>query len=90
MYYVYVLVSLRDGKRYVGMTENLERRFAEHCRGSTPSTRHRRSLVLVYSERHSDRHQARARENYFKTAAGRRFLDAHELPVDRATRPTER
>ncbi|MBI4132849.1 MAG: GIY-YIG nuclease family protein [Candidatus Sungbacteria bacterium] len=34
MYFVYVLQSLRDGKRYVGFTTNLEQMLLEHNRRS--------------------------------------------------------
>ena len=30
MYYVYVLISKSAGKRYIGQTENLDRRIDQH------------------------------------------------------------
>jgi putative endonuclease len=39
MFYVYILRSSKDGKRYVGMTENLERRMNEHESGRVKSTK---------------------------------------------------
>ena len=72
--FVYVLESLRDSKRYVGMTENLARRLEEHNKGLEKSTKGRRPFKLVYHEEFPDRQSARVREKYFKSAAGRRFL----------------
>ena len=77
-FYVYVLKSLQDRKRYVGMTDNIERRLSEHHRGNVLSTKTRRPFILVYHEKFSTRSEARQREKYFKTAAGRRYLDKLE------------
>jgi putative endonuclease len=43
-YYVYVLLSLRDRKFYIGFTNNLRRRRGEHQRGKNISTTQRRPL----------------------------------------------
>ena len=32
-YYVYVLISLKDGKKYTGYTKDLSSRFEAHIRG---------------------------------------------------------
>ncbi|MBI5021890.1 MAG: GIY-YIG nuclease family protein [Ignavibacteriales bacterium] len=45
---VYVLRSLSDNKRYVGMTSNLAKRFAEHNSGKVISTKSRRPSILTY------------------------------------------
>jgi putative endonuclease len=82
MFFVYVLKSLRDGKRYVGLTRNLEQRVKQHNRGQEFSTKGRRPFVLVYHEEFGTLEEARRREIYFKTAAGRRFLDKHEDPAN--------
>jgi putative endonuclease len=73
MYKVYVL---RDdcGKLYKGVTNNLERRLKEHRSGSTRTTRKMDNIVVVYTEGHDTFKEARARELYLKSAAGRRFL----------------
>ena len=46
-YYVYVLYSKKDGKRYTGITKDLEQRLRMHKNGEVLSTRNRRPLVLV-------------------------------------------
>ncbi|MCF8107566.1 MAG: GIY-YIG nuclease family protein [Desulfohalobiaceae bacterium] len=38
MYYVYVLISLKDGKFYTGSTDDLKRRMNEHSSGKVVST----------------------------------------------------
>ncbi|MDP2668541.1 MAG: GIY-YIG nuclease family protein [bacterium] len=67
---------LRDsrGKLYKGCTNNLKRRLLEHRSGHTITTSKMRDLVVVYQEEYDTFEQARARELYLKSAAGRRFL----------------
>lgn len=52
MYYTYVLISEKDGKKYVGYTKDLKLRFEQHKNGQVESTKHRRPLKLVYYEVH--------------------------------------
>ncbi|MBI4810336.1 MAG: GIY-YIG nuclease family protein [Ignavibacteriales bacterium] len=73
-YCVYVLRSIRDGRHYIGMTKNLERRLNEHNSGKVKSTKGRTPFELVYHETYRTRSEAHEREKYFKTATGRRWL----------------
>jgi putative endonuclease len=73
MYVVYVLQD-NKGKYYKGFTNNLARRFSEHKSGQTKSTHKMCDLKIVYTEEYKTLLEARNREVYFKTAAGRRFL----------------
>ena len=73
MYTVYVLQD-ENGKIYKGFTNNLARRFGEHKRGETRTTSMMGELKIVYTEEFNSLQKAHAREVYFKTAAGRRFL----------------
>ncbi|MBM3251350.1 MAG: GIY-YIG nuclease family protein [Candidatus Omnitrophica bacterium] len=73
-YYVYVLRSKKDGKRYIGFTNNIKRRINQHNTGMVLSTKTRIPFELKYVEEFLNRSAARDREKYFKTAAGRRFL----------------
>lgn len=74
-YYVYVLRSKKDGKRYIGITNNIKRRINQHNAGRVLSTKSRIPFNQEYIEEFLYRSTARDREKYFKTAAGRRFLD---------------
>lgn len=74
MFYVYILESLKDGKLYVGYTDNLRRRFEEHNRGKISITKHRRPFRLLYYEAYLNQQDATAREKYFKTGWGRTHL----------------
>ena len=70
MWNTYVLKSTIDGKRYIGRTDNLERRLCEHNTGKVRSTRHRRPLTILYTETYDTSLEARNREHYFKTHRG--------------------
>lgn len=74
MHYVYVLRSQTDGNFYVGYTNDLKRRFAEHETGRVPSTRNRLPLELVYYEACRSQEDATKREKYLKTAWGKRYI----------------
>ncbi|MDX1910530.1 MAG: GIY-YIG nuclease family protein, partial [Saprospiraceae bacterium] len=71
---VYVLKSLKSDVRYVGMSEDLARRLEEHNAGKSKFTSGFIPWELVYFEEANSRQEARAREKYLKSAAGRRFL----------------
>ncbi len=56
------------------MTEDTENRLKEHNSGKTVSTKAFIPWKIIYTENFETRAQARVREKYFKTAAGRKFL----------------
>jgi len=74
MYYVYVLKSLKDGKLYVGHTNNLVRIFDDHNKGLVNATRGRRPLKLLYYEACNILQDAVTREKSLKTGFGRAYL----------------
>ena len=76
MYTVYILLSRKDRKRYVGFSDDIKRRVSEHNSGKVISTKNRRPLDLIYSEEFESKSEAMEREKFFKTHAGRNFLDS--------------
>ncbi len=73
-YYVYTLLSLKDGKFYTGFTTNLKNRLQEHAKGLVISTRHRRPLQLIHYEYFINKEDAKAREIFLKSGFGRNQL----------------
>ncbi|NEV92747.1 GIY-YIG nuclease family protein [Psychroflexus sp. YR1-1] len=73
-YYVYILVSEKDEKKYTGYTANLPLRFEAHNLGKVASTKHRRPLKLIYFEACLSQEDALKREKYFKTHYGKMYL----------------
>ena len=74
MHTVYVLKSLKDGRRYIGYTSNIERRLKEHNAGTTESTRYRCPFELIYTETYQTENEAKLREKFFKSGRGREEL----------------
>lgn len=66
MYYLYVLKSQKDGKGYIGSTNDLKRRLSERQNGLVVSTKARRPLKLVYYEAYCSESDARRREKNLK------------------------
>ena len=76
MFYVYVLRSLRNGKRYVGVTrKGVEERLRQHRSGSSQWTRQNSPFVLLHVEDLVDLTQARRRERFMKSGQGRKWFD---------------
>ncbi len=73
MFYVYILKSKKDGKCYIGSTNDLRKRIKLHNEGKVVSTKYRCPLGLVYYEAFYSESDARQREqklkNYGKTTA---------------------
>lgn len=78
-YYVYILRSAKDAKRYVGMTNDIKRRLYQHNKGLVKATKNRLPLELKHITEFPDRPTARQKERYYKTAAGRRYLDGRGI-----------
>lgn len=66
MFYVYIIKSKKDGKCYIGSTNDLKQRMVEHNNGKVFSTKSRRPFVLVYYESYLSEKDARLREQKLK------------------------
>lgn len=69
-FYVYVLKSHKDGRLYIGYTNNLKRRLSQHSKGEVTSTKNRRPFKLIHYEYFINDSDARAREVFLKSGAG--------------------
>ncbi|MBM3231012.1 GIY-YIG nuclease family protein [Candidatus Peregrinibacteria bacterium] len=74
MFTVYALQSRRRKYIYVGLTINLSRRIYQHQSGSERTTRSYRPFKLIYIEEFATRQEARSREKYLKSGAGKEWL----------------
>lgn len=74
IYYVYVLQSEKDSNIYIGITNNLERRFKQHNIGKNFSTKYRTPFKLIYKEEYENRKEARKREKFLKSGCGREWI----------------
>ena len=73
MYYVYVFMC-SDNKLYIGYTENIEQRLKRHKSGQVFSTKGRLPIELIFYEGFHHRMDAKRREKYFKTTAGKKAI----------------
>ena len=66
-YYIYILTNKYNTALYIGVTNNLERRLAEHRSGMIPGFKQKYNChKLVYFETFSDVELAIAREKQLK------------------------
>jgi putative endonuclease len=73
-FYVYVLISERDGLFYTGYTSDIVKRLNEHNSGKVASTKNRTPLVLVYWEGCLNQQDATRREKYLKSGNGKIYI----------------
>ena len=74
---VYILQSLKDKRTYVGSTNNFERRLVQHQTGKVISTKHRVPFKVLLTEEFESLKEARKRELWYKSGAGRRKLKTY-------------
>lgn len=72
-WYVYIL-EMKNWKYYIGSTNNLERRFAEHQRWNTISTRNNRPLKLLYSRSFATMESAHQKELWLKKQKSKKII----------------
>jgi predicted GIY-YIG superfamily endonuclease len=74
MYYVYCLVSESNPSlRYIGFTEDLRQRLADHNAGKNTSTAEGRPWRLQGYTAFDSKSRAQAFERYLKSGSGRTF-----------------
>ena len=72
VYFVYILLSLRDQKMYVGCTNDLTKRLERHSDGHVLATRNRRPLELIHYEKFENKGESFQRERFLKSLWGAR------------------
>lgn len=74
MYYVYILLSEKDGQLYTGYTPNLKVRIKKHNSGYVLATKNRRPLKLIHYESYLSESDAKRREKFLKGGKGKEEL----------------
>ena len=74
MWFVYVLKSLKDDELYIGSTNSIHRRLAEHNAGKVESTRTRIPLTVEAYVAVKDQTRAIELEKYLKTGSEKAML----------------
>ena len=70
MYHVYILESLNHKRRYIGSTQDIQKRLQYHNRGSNKSTKPYRPYKLVYTETFETKREALIKERQLKAYKG--------------------
>jgi putative endonuclease len=74
MFFVYILESEKNGRFYVGYSEDPQRRLADHNVGKVISTRNHRPWIKAYEETFNTETEAIRREREIKSKKSRTFL----------------
>ena len=82
MIFVYALCNTVNSEIYIGITKDLSRRIKEHNSGKNRYTKAFMPWALLYVEETENYLQARKREKYLKSAAGKRSLKKSVLTLD--------
>jgi len=73
-FWVYAISSLHRKYIYVGLTNDLDRRFKQHNTGQNPTTKPYLPFKVLHTEKFATRIEAREREKYLKSGVGKEFL----------------
>jgi putative endonuclease len=74
MYYVYILLNEEKTRTYTGVTDDVNKRLAEHNAGRVKSSQPYRPYKLIHIESFKTLSEARQKEKYYKSTTGRRRL----------------
>ncbi len=75
MNFVYILQSEKNGRYYIGSTENVERRLVEHNSGKTASLRYLIPMRLVFKQEFENSIMAKRMERKLKNAKSKSILE---------------
>ncbi|MCP4642386.1 MAG: GIY-YIG nuclease family protein [bacterium] len=77
-FWVYILQSESTAKLYIGQTNDLKRRLAQHndpnCRLTLHTKRNKGPWALLHSEEYATRTEAMRREKQLKSGQGREWI----------------
>ena len=74
MHFIYILKSFKDKKKYIGCTNNIQKRLKQHNLKKCLATRNRTPFELTYFEEYENPKEAYYRESFFKTGKGREYI----------------
>ncbi len=74
MFTTYAIKSKIKKYIYVGLTNNINRRFLQHNTGKEKTTKPYLPFDLIYTKEFESRVEARKHEKYLKSGSGKEFL----------------
>ena len=76
MHYVYILISER-GEKYIGVTNDLKQRLAQHNSGQTKTTKNNGAYKIIWYCAFNNKSRAYNFERYLKSSSGYAFTAKH-------------
>jgi len=76
MYYLYILQSKKDQRYYIGVTNNIKRRFKEHNSGFVRSTAPYAPWEIKRIEEYPNIRLAYQREKFIKTKHSKKIIES--------------
>jgi len=73
--YVYILRSLKNGRLYIGSTQDIKKRISKHNSGNVVATRNIRPLKLEYYQEYDNVGLARNIERRLKNFKRKDFIE---------------
>lgn len=83
MFYVYIIYSKKLTKRYIGVTEELNKRLDQHNSKAVPFTSKANDWKIIYYEVFISKIDAYSEEKFLKSGRGRerlKYLLANTMP----------
>lgn len=74
MQHVYVLISTKDKRLYIGTTSDIKKRLMNHNSGYVQATKNRCPFKLIHLESYIELSDAKRREKYLKGGKGHNEL----------------
>ena len=74
MFSVYILLSEKDKRTYIGYSHDVNQRLQQHNSGQVRATEHRLPLHVLFTEEFETEREARSRELWWKSSSGRNAL----------------
>ena len=74
MYYVYILLNDAKTRTYTGVTDDVNKRLADHNDGRVKSSQSYRPYKVIHTESFETLSEARQKEKFYKSTTGRRRL----------------
>lgn len=74
MHSVYILLSMKDKRTYVGYSKDPLQRLHEHNTGRVIATKNRMPLKILLTEEFETMNEAKQRERWWKSGSGRKEM----------------
>jgi len=77
MAWVYILISRKNNRYYIGSTSDLKRRLFEHTNGYSKATRYLRPLEVAFTKEFPVLQEARQEERRLKRLKRKDYIDLY-------------